>query len=143
MRMLPKVDYPVFELVIPSTKKAVKFRPYTVKEEKMLLIAYRSGETKDIENGLKQVIQNCVISKDFDATKLRADFASRWLLALMTGVKRRPLVPSSCSVSCRTRSLLLHCLDSWERYQRSNLSVPVCLIGSLRNCSSKELVVNE
>ena len=58
---LPKLMHPVFELKIPSTKQAVKFRPFLVKEEKLLLMAKQSGEQKDIVNVLKQVINNCDI----------------------------------------------------------------------------------
>jgi len=39
---LPKIKYPIFELTLPSTKTPVKFRPFTVKEEKLLLIAQES-----------------------------------------------------------------------------------------------------
>ncbi len=58
---LPKLMHPVFELNIPSTKQKVKFRPFLVKEEKLLLIAKQSGEQKDIVNVLKQIINNCDI----------------------------------------------------------------------------------
>lgn len=57
---LPKIDLPLFEIEIPSTKKRVKFRPFTVKEEKILLIA---KESKDIEQFIiatSQIIENCV-----------------------------------------------------------------------------------
>ncbi len=53
--------HPTFELTIPSTKQKVKFRPFLVKEEKLLLMAKQSGEQNDIVNVLKQVINNCDI----------------------------------------------------------------------------------
>ena len=56
---LPKLMHPTFELTIPSTKQKVKFRPFLVKEEKLLLMAKQSGEQADIVNVLKQVINNC------------------------------------------------------------------------------------
>ena len=56
---LPKLMHPTFELTIPSTKQKVKFRPFLVKEEKLLLMAKQSGEQNDIVNVLKQVINNC------------------------------------------------------------------------------------
>ena len=49
---LLKIDSPIFELKQPSTGKSIKFRPYNMSEEKMLLIAYKSGEEKDIYNNL-------------------------------------------------------------------------------------------
>jgi len=58
---LPKLMHPVFELKIPSTKQEVKFRPFLVKEEKLLLMAKQSGEQKDVVNVLKQIINNCDI----------------------------------------------------------------------------------
>ena len=65
---LPKIELPLFELTIPSTKKKVKYRPFTVKEEKILLIAQ---ESKDVDQGIiaiKQIINNCV--EDIDVEKL-------------------------------------------------------------------------
>lgn len=62
--------HPVFELKVPSTKKEVKFRPFLVKEEKLLLMAKQSGEQKDITNVLKQIIINCDIDSAIDASSL-------------------------------------------------------------------------
>lgn len=55
---LPKIDQPLFELTIPSTGKKIKFRPFTVKEEKILLIARESGETEQIILAVQQIISN-------------------------------------------------------------------------------------
>ena len=63
---LPKIDLPLFDLKLPSNGKKVKFRPFTVKEEKILLIAQ---ETKDIEQAVlavKQVINNCVFGVNIE-----------------------------------------------------------------------------
>ena len=62
---LPKLDQPLFELLVPSQKKKVKCRPYVCKEEKILLIAQESGEERDIVLALKQVLNNCIVD-DFD-----------------------------------------------------------------------------
>lgn len=56
---LPKIDQPLFEMTIPSTGKKVLFRPFVVKEEKLLLIAQGGGDT-DMIRAIKQIIQNCV-----------------------------------------------------------------------------------
>ena len=61
MSNLPKIKYPLFDETIPSTKEAIKFRPFLVKEEKILLIAQSGGSRKDLVNGLKQVVNNCVV----------------------------------------------------------------------------------
>lgn len=60
---LPKIDMPVFTLTMPSTKKPTKYRPFTVKEEKLLLIAKQSNDNTDILEAVKQVINNCLITK--------------------------------------------------------------------------------
>lgn len=67
---LPKIKQPLFELTVPSTNEVHLFRPYLGSEEKILLIAKESGETKDIIMGLKQVIQNCAQDEAFDADDL-------------------------------------------------------------------------
>jgi hypothetical protein len=63
---LPKIDKPIFELLVPSQKKTVMCRPYVCKEEKILLIAQESGEEKDIVLALKQVLNNCIVDENFD-----------------------------------------------------------------------------
>lgn len=64
---LPRIKQPIFELTIPSTKEVVRYRPYTVSEEKLVLIARESNEVKDIINVYKQIINNCVLDiKDVD-----------------------------------------------------------------------------
>ena len=57
---LPKIDLPLFELTIPSSGKKVKYRPFTVKEEKILLIAQEAGDLDQIILAIKQIIDNCV-----------------------------------------------------------------------------------
>ena len=60
---LPKIGYPTYEAVLPSTGKPVKYRPFLVKEEKVLLLAMESQEEKQIVNAVKDLIKNCVISR--------------------------------------------------------------------------------
>lgn len=57
---LPRIDLPLFELTIPSTNKKAKFRPFTVKEEKILLIAQESNDTKQMVLAIKQILNNCL-----------------------------------------------------------------------------------
>ena len=63
---LPKINHPTFTVVLPSTGKEVQIRPFTVKEEKLLLIANASKEFKDVFNAIRQVIVNCVVTEDFN-----------------------------------------------------------------------------
>lgn len=59
---LPKIDVPTFELQLPLSKKKVKFRPFLVKEEKILLMAMESGEEKTVLESVKQIINNCCVN---------------------------------------------------------------------------------
>ena len=68
--MLPKIDLPVYELKLPSNGNTVRVRPFIVKEEKLLLMAVESGDTNEIINITKQVINNCLIDKDVDINSL-------------------------------------------------------------------------
>jgi hypothetical protein len=63
---LPKITYPIHSIKLPSTKKLLNFRPYLVKEEKILLIAKESGETTDILRAIKQIVGNCCIDPKFN-----------------------------------------------------------------------------
>lgn len=66
---LPKVKYHTFSITIPSNKKKIKFRPFVVGEEKILLIGQQSGDKKDMYEAVKQVIVNCAIN-DIDLARL-------------------------------------------------------------------------
>ena len=67
---LPKMLHPTFPLTIPSTKKVVKFRPFLVKEEKILLMAKVSKDMSDILGAIKQIVNNCAVDRGFDINKL-------------------------------------------------------------------------
>jgi hypothetical protein len=60
---LPKVGVPTFELELPSTKKVIKYRPFIVKEEKVLLLALESEDEAQIVSAVKDLIKNCVQSR--------------------------------------------------------------------------------
>ena len=66
---LPKIDQPIFDMTIPSTQAVVQFRPFVVREEKILLIAQQSGSDKEILRAIKQVINNCLV-EDIDVDGL-------------------------------------------------------------------------
>lgn len=67
---LPKISQPVFNVVIPSSKKKISIRPMLVKEEKILLIARESGEDGDILKSIKQVVNNCIVDDGIDVEKM-------------------------------------------------------------------------
>jgi hypothetical protein len=60
---LPKLNVPVYETVLPSTEKVIKYRPFLVKEEKILLTAMEADDEKTIFPAVKQIINNCVHGK--------------------------------------------------------------------------------
>ena len=60
---LPKIATPTYELELPSTGKTISYRPFLVKEEKLLVIALESEDTKQITNAIKAVIKACVLTK--------------------------------------------------------------------------------
>lgn len=66
---LPKINYPLFDVTIPSTNQKIKMRPFLVKEEKVLLMAQTTGNPRDIVNSITQVVNNCIVD-NVDATKL-------------------------------------------------------------------------
>lgn len=65
---LPKISLPIYELTLPSNNKKIKYRPFTVKEEKILLTAQESKEVDQIIIAIKQIVNNCLI--DYDIEKL-------------------------------------------------------------------------
>jgi hypothetical protein len=69
--MLPKIDIPIYELKVPSTGKKIKYRPYLVKEEMILMMAAESQEPSDIINATKQIVNNCIVDPEsFDVESL-------------------------------------------------------------------------
>lgn len=60
---LPKISTPTYELELPSTGQKIKYRPFLVREEKLLVLALESEDTKQITNSIKNVIKNCIETK--------------------------------------------------------------------------------
>ena len=67
---LPKIATPTYELEIPSLKKTIKYRPFLVKEEKILIIAMESEDPKQIAEALKTVIGNCILTRGIKVDNL-------------------------------------------------------------------------
>ena len=61
--VLPKMTTPTYELEVPSTDEKIKYRPFLVKEEKILLLAMESGKPDDIVNAIKQIVIGCTYEK--------------------------------------------------------------------------------
>jgi hypothetical protein len=67
---LPKIATPSYELELPSTGESIQYRPFLVKEEKLLVIALESEETKQITTAIKTVIKNCILTKNIKVEAL-------------------------------------------------------------------------
>ena len=60
---LPKLTTPVYELIIPSTDEKIKYRPFLVKEEKILLIALESDNNDEVVQAVKSIVEECTFNK--------------------------------------------------------------------------------
>ena len=60
---LPKLDLPTYELEVPSTGKSIKYRPFLVKEEKVLLLALEGKDDAAIKQAVKNLLKGCIISR--------------------------------------------------------------------------------
>ena len=67
---LPKIVAPTYELELPSTGQEIKYRPFLVKEEKVLVIALESEDTKQITTAIKTVIKNCIKTRGIKVEQL-------------------------------------------------------------------------
>ena len=67
---LPKINTPTYELVLPSTGKKIKYRPFLVREEKILIMALESEDLNQITNAVVQILNECIISRGIKVEKL-------------------------------------------------------------------------
>ena len=67
---LPKIATPTYELELPSSGETIRYRPFLVKEEKVLVIALESEDNKEITNAIKAVLKSCVLTKGIKVEKL-------------------------------------------------------------------------
>ena len=67
---LPTIATPTYELELPSTKKKISYRPFLVKEEKLLVLALESEDSKQITNAIKAVLKNCIETKGIKVENL-------------------------------------------------------------------------
>lgn len=67
---LPKISTPVYETELPSTGQKIQYRPFLVKEEKLLVLALESEDTKQITTAIKNVIKNCIHTKGIKVENL-------------------------------------------------------------------------
>lgn len=79
---LPKISQPIFEFEVPSISKKVNFRPFLVKEEKILFTAQQSKSRKEIFKAIRQVLNNCCVDDSFDVDTITVTDAEYLFLQL-------------------------------------------------------------
>ena len=67
---LPRIATPTYELTLPSSDKKIKFRPFLVKEEKVLILAMESQDSKQIANAVKDILSHCILTRGIKVEKL-------------------------------------------------------------------------
>tara|TARA_B100000131_G_scaffold24548_1_gene23557 strand:+ start:102 stop:824 length:723 start_codon:yes stop_codon:yes gene_type:complete len=67
---LPKITTPTYELVLPSTGKKIKYRPFLVKEEKVLILALESNDVTQITNAIKTTLKDCITTRGIKVDEL-------------------------------------------------------------------------
>ena len=68
--MLPKISYPTFDVILPSSQNKIKIRPMLVKEEKILLMAKEGSEDSEIFNSIRQIVNACILDDNINVNKL-------------------------------------------------------------------------
>ena len=67
---LPTISTPTYELILPSSNKKIRYRPFLVKEEKILILAMESQDSKQIARAVKDVLSKCILSKGIKVERL-------------------------------------------------------------------------
>ena len=108
---LPTLNNPTYELVVPSSKKKIKYRPFVVKEEKILLMSLETEDEIQIANAIKDIISTCVSTKGFDVEDL-ATFDIEYLFLNIRAKSVGEVI-----------ELILTCPDDNETQVRVNINI--------------------
>jgi len=81
---LPKINTPTYELTLPSNGKKVKYRPFLVREEKILIMAMETEDMKQITDAIVQILSDCILTKDIKVESL-ATFDIEYLFLNIRG----------------------------------------------------------
>jgi len=127
---LPQVSLPTYELEVPSTGKTLKYRPFVVKEEKLLLLALESEDEKQIEDATKTLLKNCITSR----VKLEdlALFDLEYIFLNIRAVSVGEVV-----------EMLLTCEDDGETQVRYDLNLTAVEVFKPEDHSSKIMLSDE
>jgi len=129
---LPKISTPTYELTIPSSERKIKYRPFLVKEEKILIIAMESQDDKQIAQAVKDVLGSCILSKGISVDKL-STFDIEYLFLNIRGksVGETVEVLVTCPDDNKTKVPVVVNLDEIQVIRSENHSADISLDGNL------------
>ena len=129
---LPKISTPTYELTIPSSERKIKYRPFLVKEEKILIIAMESRDDKQIAQAVKDVLGSCIITKGISVDKL-STFDIEYLFLNIRGksVGETVEVLVTCPDDNKTKVPVVVNLDEIQVIRSENHSADISLDGNL------------
>ena len=129
---LPKISTPTYELTIPSSERKIKYRPFLVKEEKILIIAMESQDDKQIAQAVKDVLGSCILSKGISIDKL-STFDIEYLFLNIRGksVGETVEVLVTCPDDNKTKVPVVVNLDEIQVIRSENHSADISLDGNL------------
>ena len=129
---LPKISTPTYELTIPSSQRKVKYRPFLVKEEKILIIAMESQDDKQIAQAVKDVLGSCILTKGISVDKL-STFDIEYLFLNIRGksVGETVEVLVTCPDDNKTKVPVVVNLDEIQVIRSENHSADISLDGNL------------
>jgi|TARA_B100002019_G_scaffold290764_1_gene309209 hypothetical protein len=125
---LPTISTPTYELTLPSSNRKIKYRPFLVKEEKILILAMESQDTKQIARSVKDVISKCILSKGIKVEKL-STFDIEYLFLNIRGksVGEKIEVMVTCPDDGKTQVPMSIDIDSIKIQKDKNHSTDIVL----------------
>ena len=114
-------DVPKYEMIVPSTKQAVKFRPFLVKEQKVLLVAFESKDPKQILGSMLDCLESCVQGINVhELASFDVDYMFTQVRSKSVGETTQLLHPCE---KCNEENIKLYCFDLRKIYGKSKLKV--------------------
>ena len=125
---LPTISTPTYELTLPSSNRKIKYRPFLVKEEKILILAMESQDTKQIARSVKDVISKCILTKGIKVEKL-STFDIEYLFLNIRGksVGEKIEVMVTCPDDGKTQVPMSIDIDSIKIQKDKNHSTDIVL----------------
>lgn len=129
---LPKISTPTYELVLPSNNKKVKYRPFLVREEKILILALESNDSKQVSDAIVDILSSCILTKNIDVTTLPT-FDIEYLFLNIRGksVGETVEVLVTCPDDNTTKVPVVVNLDEIKVIRSENHSADISLDGNL------------